>query len=79
MFYLKLQSKITDTWENLTDKTVSEFLNIKGWPFNDKTFIHIQMGSKNIDKKLSEVELSKHGQCYVFKDFPAQTLEGPAQ
>ena len=76
MTHLNLQSKIANEWEYLTNKTVSDFLTRKGWPFSKNSFIQAYFGNDKLDERFGEVEFSKYGQCCTFKNLPAQKIEG---
>ena len=51
-FNVNLKSKIGKEWEYLTNKTASDFLNIKGWPYNEKSFVKTDVGTKQSRVKL---------------------------
>jgi len=74
--YMNLKSKIGEEWEYLTNNTASDFLNIKGWPYNKKSFVRVDVGTVELDKNLVEIELSRYGQCYTLKNAPVINSEG---
>jgi len=67
-------------WEKLENMNTSTFLNLKGWPFDERTIMFSSMNGQKIDlKNYHKIELSKYGQCHVFTDLPDQKLEGSGQ